>query len=601
MSLEALLTLAVLGMATGLFALDILSPDVILLAALAVLTAAGIVDLDTALHGFANSALLAIGSLYVVAAGLREAGVLERAGRLLLGQSRDLRRVLARLTTGVAACSAFLNNTPVVAMGIPAVRAWAQERAVPPSKLLLPLAFGSVLGGVCTLIGTSTNLVTDGLLRRQGMEGLGFFELAGAGLPVALVGILYLIVVGPSLLPPREEIRAAEEREQAALLELELAEGSPLAGRTVVDSGLERLPGLSLVRIDRGGRRLGPVPPNEELAEGDHLFYAPDGSDGDERKPELDAYPGLRLALGRRAGPEETAKELHEAVVREGSSLVGSRVEDVGFLERFGAAVTGVRRGGRRLEERLGEIALRPGDTLMLDTGPRFREAFEDSPEFFVATEAGGHGERPAPEPPRAAERRAGGKVAIAILAGVILLTVSGVFHIALSALLGAVAMVAFGLLTPGEARQAVDWSVLLVIGAAFGLAAAMETSGAARALGGAIVDASGRLGPHGLLAGVILATMAITGLVTNNAAAALIFPIALSVAASQTLDPRPFVIAMTVMASLPLWTPLGYHTFLMVYGPGNYRFTDFTRLGLPLQLLLGIVLVLVVPRIWPL
>ncbi len=601
MSFEAVFTLSVLAGATILFAFEVLSPDVILLGALAAVTATGIIDLDTALHGFANSALLAIGALYVVAAGLREAGALERAGQLLLGNARDLRRTLTRLVGGVAACSAFLNNTPVVAMGIPAVRAWAQRHGIAPSKLLMPLAFGSVLGGICTLIGTSTNLVTDGLLRRQGMEGLGFFELAWAGLPCALVGIVYLVAVGPSLLPPREEIRAAEEREQAALLELELAGGSPLAGRTVEEAGLDRLPGLSLVRIDRAGRRLGPVPPQEELTEGDHLFYAPDGEGDGGREPELEAYPGLRLALSRSVWAEEAPTELHEAVVREGSSLVGSRVKEVGFLERFGAAVTGVRRGGRRLEEPIGEIALRAGDTLMLDTGPRFREAFEDSPEFYVATEAGGQAERAAPEPAAAALERSRRWLAVGVLGAVILLTVSGVFHIALSALLGAVAMVGLGLLAPGEARQAVDWSVLLVIGAAFGLAAAMESSGAAETLGAAIVKGTGRFGPLGLLAGAVLATMALTGFVTNNAAAALVFPIVVSVAISQALDPRPFVIAMTVMASLPLWTPLGYHTFLMVYGPGNYRFTDFTRVGLPLQLLLGTVLVAVVPLFWPL
>lgn len=600
MSFEAVFTLGVLAGATILFASEVLSPDVILLGALAAVTAAGIIDLDAALHGFANSALLAIGALYVVAAGLREAGVLERAAQLLLGSARDLRRTLARLVGGVAACSAFLNNTPVVAMGIPAVRAWAQRHGIGPSKLLMPLAFGSVLGGICTLIGTSTNLVTDGLLRRQGMEGLGFFELAWAGVPCALVGIVYLVTVGPSLLPPREEIRAAEEREQATLLELELATGSPLAGRTVEEAGLDRLPGLSLVRIDRAGRRLGPVPAQEELTEGDHLFYAPDGEGDGEREPELEAYPGLRLALGRSVWAEEAPTELHEAVVREGSSLVGSRVKEVGFLERFGAAVTGVRRGGSRLEEPIGEIALRPGDTLMLDTGPRFREAFEDSPEFYVATEAGGEAERTAPEPAAAAEAPRGW-LAVGVLGAVILLAVTGVFHIALAALLGAVAMVGLGLLTPGEARQAVDWSVLLVIGAAFGLAAAMESSGAAEALGAAIVQGTGAFGPLGLLAGAVLATMVLTGFVTNNAAAALLFPIVVSVAISQALDPRPFVIAMTIMASLPLWTPLGYHTFLMVYGPGNYRFTDFTRVGLPLQLLLGAVLVAVVPLFWPL
>ena len=296
-------------------------------------------------------------------------------------------------------------------------------------------------------------------------------------------------------------------------------------------------------------------------------------------------------------GGDGESRELHEAVVREGSSLIGTKVEDVDFLARFGAAVTGIRRGGERLQEPIGQVRLHAGDTLMLDTGPGFRRAHEDTEEFYVATEAGEAAVETA-----AGERRERPRqmvLGVAILAGVVLLAVTGVAHIALSALLGAIVMVSLGFLSPGQARESVDWSVLIIIGTALGLASAMEQSGAARWVGDLIVGGSAALGSVGLLAGVVVATMLLTGLITNNAAAALMFPIALSVARTEGLDPRPLVIGLTVAASLSLWTPLGYQTNLMVYGPGNYRFTDFIRLGLPIQLVLAAVAVAVIPLVW--
>ncbi len=602
MTFDVALTLGTLVLVLVGLALEWTSADVLLMGALAVVVVGGVLPVEEALEGFANTTLLALGALYVVAAALRESGVLERLSTLLLGEGgRSLRSVLLRLSTTSAAGSAFLNNTPIVAMGIPAVRGWARRQGRSATQLLMPLSFASILGGLCTLIGTSTNLVTDGLMREHGFAGLGFFELAAVGLPCAVVGIAYLVYVSPRLLRSREDVRAEEERERAALVQFELEEGSPLAGRTVEEADLERLPGLALARIDRGDREIGPVDPDEELAAGDHLFYGA-AEHGTPPPLKLEDYPGLELVLRPRSARDDIPQpepELHEAVVKEGSRLVGSSVREANFLERFNAAVTGVRRGGMRIEKPIGDIVLRPGDTLMLDTGRGFREAFEDSPEFFVMTEVGGK-EAAAEATPRPF-RRNEMLGSMGILAGVVVLAATGVLHIAMAALIGAIAVVALGYLSPGEARDAVDWSVLIVIGASLGLGAAMEASGSARLLGSAIVEASGTFGHHGLLAGLFAATMVLTGMITNNAAAAIMFPIALSMAEAQAVDPRPLFVAVTIAASLALWTPLGYQTNLMVWGPGNYRFGDFTRLGLPLQLALAVVAVVVIPLAWPL
>lgn len=592
MPFETAFTLGVLVAVTAALAVELLTPDALLLASLAALVLAGIIDVETAFAGFSNLTLVAIGSLYVVAAALRRVGALDRASHLLFGRrDRGSTLTLLRMTPIVAAASAFLNNTPVVAMGIPVARGWARRNDASVSRLLIPLSFASIVGGLCTVIGTSTNLVADGLLRDRGLAGIGFFELATIGLPCALVTLAYLVFLVPILLPDRKDVRILEEQERRRLLEIDVPSASPLIGRPVADLDLTALPGLALQRIERGERTLGPVGGEERVATGDRLLYSGGGRPGDKA-----VVGGEERTL---KAPEERpasagTPELHQAVVPAGSRLVGATVPDASFPERYHAAVTGVRRDGRRIDRPLTDIRLRPGDTLMLDTGARFREAFMDSHDIVVVTEEGGEGiddeAVPAEEPLWKTW------VASGVVVAVVGVAASGTAHIALAALLGALAMVALGFIGPGEAREAVDWSVLLMIGAAIGLAAAMDTSGAARRIASSIVNTAGGLGPVGLLGGLVAATMITTGLITNNAAIALLLPVALSVAESQpSLEARGLVLAVTVAASLALWTPLGYQTNLMVYGPGNYRFTDFVRFGFPLQVLLAVVIVGVV------
>ncbi len=601
---EALLTIGVLALLLMALALELYSVDMLMMGALTLLVLLGVIDLERALRGFANPTLPALGSLYIVAAGLREAGVLDVAARHLLGRERSVRSALARLVPSVTVGSAFLNNTPIVAMAIPAVRVWSREHGLSASKLLMPLSFAAILGGVCTLIGTSTNLVIHGMLQAHGLEGLGFFELAWVGVPCAVAGWGYLVFVAPSLLPDREEVRAAEERERGAMLELEVEARSPLAGRTVEEGALETLPGLALVALQRGEKRYGPVDPDEGLEEGDVLVYeevrgAGDGEEG--RAGQEHPREGLRRVPGpgqRRAAEAEAEPERHEVVIREGSPLVGGPLEELEFPERFNAVVTGVRRDGRHVEKPLGEIRLRPGDVLMLETAPRFRRAFEDRPEFFVASEAGPEEDRMTPE---RVEPGPGPVAAVAVLAGVVALAATGVAHIAVAGMMGAFAMAALGFLTPGEAREAVDWSVLVVVGAALGLGQAMEVSGAAAWLGQGVIEVFAGWGELGIVAGLLLTTAVLTEAITNNGAAALVFPIALSLAGAQGLDPRPLVIAVTIGASVSMLTPIGYQTNLMVYGPGNYRFFDFTRVGALLWILVLLVALLVIPTVWPL
>lgn len=603
MSPDVIVTIGVLVCVFAALAVDLWTPDAVLLVGLTAVTVTGVIDLQAALLGFANPTLLALGSLYVVAAALRESGALDRAVQFLLGQGdRDIRRVLARMCPSVSIYSGFLNNTPVVAMGIPALRRWSRRRGVPASKLLIPLSYAAILGGLCTLIGTSTNLVVHGLLQSHGYEGFGFFELAWVGVPCAIVGLTYVIFVSPFLTPERVDIREEEERERALLVELELTRESALVGKTVEEAGVENLPGLRLARINRGDREIAPVRSGEELRAGDRLFYQA-SRHLEPPVPNLADYPGLRLVARtpreiRRTG---RARELHEAVVREGSRLRGHAVEDVKFLERFGAAVTGVRRGGDRLGGLVGEVVLRSGDVLMLDTGAGFREAFEDVGEFLVTTEAGGEGPEEHLEDPTVV--RPGGRqlvVSVAVLVGIVALVATGTFHVALAGMLGVTALIALRVIEPARAREAVDWSVLLVIGAALGLGQAMEASGTADLVGGGIVDLTASYGSRAVLVGVVVATALLTEIITNNGAVAIMFPIAISVAQTLGVEPRALFISVTLAGSMSLMTPIGYQTNLMVYGPGNYRFTDFFRVGAPLQVVLWIVVVVLAPIVWP-
>ncbi|HKK09044.1 MAG TPA: SLC13 family permease [Gemmatimonadota bacterium] len=593
MSPDAWITLAVVALTVAALAREVLSPDLLLFGALVVLVAAGVLDMGQALSGFSNPVLLTIAGLLVVAAGLRATGALEAVTDLVLGRSRSVRQALARMTGTTAAASAFLNNTGIVAMGIPAVTRWARRRGVAPSRLLIPLSYASILGGVCTLIGTSTNLVVDGLLKSHGLAGFSFFELAAVGVPVALLGLVYLLVVAPRLLPDRSEAQADAETAREYLSEMALSAPSPLIGRTVEEAGLRHLPGLFLVRIERETGIVAPVGPGERLAAGDHLTFAGLAA----TIVDLRRFRGLEPAAGVEPGERHPAPadgealELHEAVVSPGSPLVGTSIRETSFRARYNAVVIAVHRHGERIEKRIGDIVLRPGDTLMLEAAAGFDRAFRDSTDFYLVSRVDDS----------TAPRYGRQGMAAGILAAVVVLAATGLVPITLAAAGGGLAMVVSGCLTVGEAKRAVDWSLLVVIGSALGIAVAMERSGAAEILARGVLDASMGLGPVGVLAGVFAATLVVTELITNNAAAALMFPVALSVAGDLGLAARPLLVAVTLAASLSMSTPLGYQTNLMVYGPGGYRFTDFTKVGLPLQLAAGALAVAIIPLVWPL
>ena len=586
MDLPALVTAAVTLATLGTLAFTRLAPDVVFAGALTVLLVAGVVPAGAALSGFANPGVITVAVLYVVVAGLRETGGVHWIGRHLLGRGRSLTASTARLTVPVAGISALLNNTPVVAMLIPAVRDWSRASGHPASKLMIPLSYAAILGGTITLIGTSTNLVVDGLLRADGQRGLGVLEIAWVGLPTAVVGLAFLIAVAPRLLPDREGAREQLEDPRQYAVEMTVTPAGPLVGMTIEAAGLRHLAGLYLAEIDRDGDVLAAVSPMEPLHGGDRLVFVGIV----DSVVELQRIRGLEPAEGEvfKLDGERSRRLLAEAVVSETSPVVGRTIRESRFRNRYGAVVIAIARAGRRVEGKLGDVTLQAGDTLLLEARPSFAERMRHVRDFYLVS-------RIDDSSPFRTERAL---TAGAILVLMVLSASVGLLSMLQASLLAAGAMLVTRCLRLGAARASIDGSVLVTIGAAFGLGAAIETSGLAAGIAGSLTSLAGS-SPAANLAMIYLVTALFSSVVTNNAAAVIVFPVAVGVADGLGVAVTPFAVTVMMAASAAFATPIGYQTNLMVYGPGGYRFTDFLRVGMPLTLVTAVTSLLVIPRVW--
>ena len=587
MNWQAWVTLLVMTGMVYVLARELVAPAVGVLGAVITLLVLGVISPKDAFSGFSNPAPITVAALYVLARAVEKTGALQPVLSATLGEGTGVRASLTRLVVPSAIASAFINNTPLVAMLVPPVTEWAQRRGRSPSLYLMPLSYAVLLGGVVTLIGTSTNLVVSGLLEASGQAPIGMFELTKVGAPVAVIGVAVIVALAPLMLterrPARENLR---EGMREFVVSMDVVRGGPLDGRAVEAGGLRHLQGVFLVEIERQGQLIAPVAPTTVLKGGDRLTFV--GKAG--LVVDLQRAPGLASSEYKHVAEFDTTRHtFFEAVVGAASALVGKNLRQVGFRGRYQAAVVAIHRAGRRVDAKLGGVRLKLGDTLLLLTDPGFRDRWRDRDDFLLIAPLGGT--------PPAATRKASlvALIALAIVVG----AGTGLIPILQASLLGAVGLVLLRVLTPGEARGALELDVLLVIAASFGLAAAMERSGLAAVIARVITTPFAFLGPSGLLLGVVLATVALTELLTNNAAAALMFPIALRTAADAGTAARPFAIAITIAASCSFITPIGYQTNTMVYGPGGYRFGDYARLGLPITILVVIALVLLVPVFW--
>ncbi|WP_018410386.1 SLC13 family permease [Methyloversatilis thermotolerans] len=535
----------------------------------------GLLDQKTWLASYTNPALATLVMLLLVSLVIERSPLLERlSDRLLQGSTRG---ALLRFTSVTTLFSAFLNNTAVVGALLGVV---TKQRHHPASLLLLPLSFAAVVGGVTTLVGTSTNLVVSSLMVNAGMPALGMFDPSWVGVPIAIVCVLVLaLCVG---LLPRNDA-GDRELQQAYFLEARVEPASSLIGASIEQNRLRSLEGLFLLELMRDGRLISPVAPTEVIEAGDVLIFTGEV----DKVAALQRFDGLQV-FGVEAD-SLLRSNLLEVVISSQSELANKTLREVDFRTMFDAGVVGIRRGDKRLTGQLGRVPLHVGDSLLLAVGPDFANHRNIDRNFHLV----GGTVRPRLTPLQ-------GRLTLGGFAAVIALSGFDVLPLFSGLLLLLAALVMSGLLTLGEMRRRFPFDLVLTIGSSLAIASVLEGSGAAELMAGALRSLYDGHGVIGAFVGIYLMTVLLTELVTNNAAAALAFPIALSTARVFGADPMPFVMAVLYGASAGFLIPFGYQTHLMVYSPGRYRMMDFVRVGLPVSLAYGATVLLLVPVFFP-
>jgi di/tricarboxylate transporter len=587
-TLEILITLAIVAGVLALLTTSRFDTDVVLVGAMITLTLAGILKPDEALQGFASNGVMTIAALYIVVAGLRETGAMAWISRWVLGRPRSLTVAQGKLLAVTATLSAVINNTPVVALFIPVAQEWSSRFGYSISKLLLPMNHMVILAGMCTLIGTSTNLIVNSLLVKAVPESnLGLFDLIWIGGPLTIIGFAYMLVATRWLLPDRQSPVEQLQNAREYSVEARVTPNGPLVGRTIAEVGLRSMKHAFVLEISRGERLLTAVGPDETLQGNDRVTFV----GVVDAVNDLRRVPGLLVAEDQtyRLNLRHAQRCLVEIVLSANSPLVGQTVREAAFRGQYNAAVISISREGARLEGKLGDVRLRPGDTLLVETDHGFVERHKYNRDFLLVSSLQDS------SPPDF------GRAPLAFLILIAMLAVSALEIVPLfqASFIAAGLMVATGCVTLAIARRSIEYSVLAGIAASFALGFALAESGAADLLAGWIGSIA-KGDPFWALVVLYVATVVVTELITNNAAGVLMFPIAMAVAQDGNVSYLPYVISVMVGASAGFITPIGYQTNLMVYGPGGYRWSDYIRFGTPLSIITGIATVLIVPRVWP-
>ena len=583
---QAVMTAAVVAVTLAALLFVQRAPDMVMIGGVVLLLAAGVITPDEALKGMSNEGMVTVAALFIVAAAVERTGALASLVDRTLGRPKSLATAQVRTMIAPGVISAFTNNTPVVALMVPAIRDWAKKNRFSISKLLMPMNAAVVLGGLCTLIGTSTNVVVSGLVAAKRGQPLGMFDITSLGVPLFAIGLVYLIVASRFLLKDRRPPMSTSDDPRQYSLEMVVDQGSPLVGRTIEAAGLRHLHGLFLMEIDRGGRVIAAVAPTERLQAGDRLVFV----GVLDSVVELQKIRGLRPATDQvfKLDDPRSERVLVEAVVSPSCPLVGRTIREGQFRSTYGAVVIAVARDGERLQMKIGDIVLQPGDTLLVEAGQAFIDRQRSNRHFYLVSEVTGS------TPPRHDKAW----IACTVLAAMVLAAALELVPMVAAALVAAAAVVGLRCISSTEARRSIEWESLLLIAASFGLARAIEKTGLAEMVAHSTIAAAGN-NPYVVLAALYLVTMLFTELMSNNAAAVLTFPIAWQTAADLGVNPMPFVMAITVAASCGFATPMGYQTNLMIYGPGGYKFSDYMRFGGPLNLLVMAVTVALAPLIW--
>lgn len=585
MSLEIALTLGLLGGAIALFVSNRFPPEVVSVTVLATLLMSGLVTVEQGLSGFSNSAVITIAGMFVLSAGLQRTGFIEQIVRVLERVARrSVWLAMVLLLLGSAGFSAFMNNTAVVALLIPVALRLAQLAGQSPSRWLLPLSYASMFGGVCTLIGTSTNLIVNGVAQQSGIEPLGMFEFTPLGLIFTVVGLLYLLLLGIRLLPER---RAQADPAQAYqisryLMEVVVSENAKSAGKPLMQTDFVRELGVEVLDIWRKGLRLLPLP--DRLIQQGDVLRVRCSLEKIQTLPNYGLTPMPTLQLHEE--PEEY--RLAEVVITPNASIIGKSLKETRFRNRFGATVLALRHRQATILEQIADVPLLAGDALLLRVPKDRLLEIAQHPDFLLISQ---HEIMP--------HRPLKALLAGGIMVGVIVVASLGWQPTVIAAIGGALMMVLTRCLKPEEAIQAIDWRLMIMLGGMLALGTAMESTGTARWMTVQIMDALGAMGPFVVLSAFYLLTSLLTEIMSNNATAVLMSALAIEVAHTLGVDARPFLFAVVFAASASFMTPVGYQTNTMVLNVGQYEFRDFLRVGTPLNLLFWVLATLSIPRFW--
>ncbi len=591
MTWEIAFVFALTVCAVAMFVSEKLSTDVVAILVMVALLVSGVLTPAEGLAGFANRATVAVGAMFVLSAAVFRSGAVNFVGRALGRLARhSMTLMLLVLMLGVGVLSSFLNNTAAVAILIPVVIVVARRVSVSPSKLLMPLSFASMFGGMCTLLGTSTNILASSIAEQEGLEPFGMFEFTKLGVIFFAVGVAYMMTVGRKLVPDH---RGKGDLTTSFgmgdyLTDLVLQADATSVGQPLASAPLVGELGVEVLQIKRGDDTLRPTP-ETVLREQDVLRIK-----GDLRKiDELKDRAGVAFDVSvnwRDTDLEATDTRLVEAVVGPSSPLAGISLAESQLRENYGAVVLAIRQRGQLAHDRLQNIKLMPGDALLIDVPNDQIEHLTEQRMFLLVSRAG---------IPRFNRSKA--TKAFAVVIAVVVVAASGLLPIVAAAAAGALAMVLTGCIATDEAYGAIEWKVIFLLAGMLALGSAMQKTGASTMLAGWLIDRVGSYGPMALLAAFFGITMLLTEAMSNNATVALLLPIAITTAQSIGANPRSFMFAVVFAASSSFMTPVGYQTNTMIYGPGQYRFVDFVRVGAPLNLVFWVLGTLLIPVFWPL
>lgn len=578
---------------------EVMRPGLILFSAAIIMLIFGSLTPDEMLAGFSNKGMLTIGILFIVSEGIRQSGALNQLAYSFLPKKRgNVRLLFFRMMFPISFISAFLNNTPIVIIFAPIVKKWAESLNMSSQKFLIPLSYATILGGVCTLIGTSTNLVVHGLMLENGFMGFSMFELGMVGVPLSFVGYIYMSYLGVHLLPGEKNfIRKPLSEQKDYYYELVVPPTSSLIGQTLKNGRSKELKGFDIIEIERDGVKISGKEPGLTFEANDQLLVG-GKSDGLDMIKELTNVRLKGLDLLKDIVNTTELKQ-YEAVLAPRFPGIGKTMEEFNFLEHYQAAIIAVHRNGERITSDLRNLRLKEGDNLVLLTTDRFIKNWGDSKIFYLTTYIGDHKEN-------------NGKSKKWLALTILFLMIAGAtaadylpkfgsvktdmfYFSAIAAML----MVWLKIVPHQKYTKAISWDILITIACSFGISKAMQNSGAADGIAHTAINFAKSWGPVGVLACIYLITNIFTEVITNNAAAAVAFPIAMAAANQMGIDPKPFFVAICIAASASFTTPIGYQTNLIVQGIGNYRFKDFVKVGLPLNIVIFIVSMLLIPLFW--